>query len=421
MKKIVLKFIYNILAWYTRQYLKKTQPFVIWVTWSVWKTSCRMILYKVLQKHLSELNIYTSPKNFNSELWLIFSIFKIEEYKWGLKELIKLTRKIKKMSQDAEKVYDIIILEYGIDHPRDMDFLLSFVEPDLSVFTKLWSIHVENFWSVENIGNEKFKLIEDTLYKTYLNFDDEFLKRKYSEINIRTEFFNKCPIDFKYIKQWNTVFSKLVFDSKTIKTNILWSENFAYIQLAYFMLEDFWVVLKDFEETFDLENEAWRFNVLEWIHNSILVDSTYNAWPESMDKMIDNVITLRKRLYPDYKLWFVIWDMKELWKFSKDSHIKLSEKLKDNDLLITVWSQTKKYFSKDTINFLSSRQAWAYLKNELDKTTDKYIILFKWSQNTIFVEEALKEVLLNQDDEKKLVRQDSVWLNNKNKFFSKVK
>jgi hypothetical protein len=53
---------------------------------------------------------------------------------------------------------------------------------------------------MENIGNEKFKLIEDTLYKTYLNYDDQFLKSKYSEIEIKSDFFNKLPIDFKYIK-----------------------------------------------------------------------------------------------------------------------------------------------------------------------------------------------------------------------------
>ena len=40
---------------------------------------------------------------------------------------------------------------------------------------------------------------------------------------------------------------------------------------------------------------------------------------------------------------------------------------------------------------------------------EKFIILFKWSQNTIFLEEAIKEVLKNKEDEKELVRQESYW------------
>jgi UDP-N-acetylmuramyl pentapeptide synthase len=43
------------------------------------------------------------------------------------------------------KIYDIIILEYGIDHPSDMDFLLKIAKPNISIFTKLDLIHLSNF------------------------------------------------------------------------------------------------------------------------------------------------------------------------------------------------------------------------------------------------------------------------------------
>jgi UDP-N-acetylmuramyl pentapeptide synthase len=39
-----------------------------------------MILSAILKQFLENKEIYTSPKNFNSELGLIFSIFKIEKY-----------------------------------------------------------------------------------------------------------------------------------------------------------------------------------------------------------------------------------------------------------------------------------------------------------------------------------------------------
>jgi hypothetical protein len=75
--------------------------------------------------------------------------------------------------------------------------------------------------------------------------------------------------------------------------------------------------------------------------------------------------------------------------------------------------ETKKYFWNDVKNFINSKKAWIFLKNILEKTSDKYIILFKWSQNTIYVEEALKQVLLNTSDVDKLVRQDNFWLEKK--------
>lgn len=413
MKKKILKLIYNILSLFTKFYIYRTKPYVIWITWSVWKTSCRMIVFQVLQKYLLDKNIYTSPKNFNSELGLIFSVFKIEKFTPWILSLIKISFKIIFKALFSWKKYDIILLEYWIDHPGDMDFLVNIVKPNISIFTKLDSIHIENFSSKNDIWNEKFKLINSTKNKTYLNFDDEYLKLKFEELNIDKEFFNKIKLESKYYKDWKKILSKINFNNKVIKTNILWNENFLYIELAYLILNNFWVNISNNDESLELENQFWRFNIFSWIKDSILIDSTYNAWYESMKKMIENIRVLKNTIYKDYKLWFVIWDMRELWNFSKEEHEKLYLKLKDNDLLISIWKETKKYFPENIKNFSSSKDAWIYLKSLLYKNSYKYIILFKWSQNTIFTEEALKQVLLNKVDENKLVRQDELWLNKK--------
>jgi len=64
-------------------------------------------------------------------------------------------------------------------------------------------------------------------------------------------------------------------------------------------------------------------------------------------------------------------------------------------------------------NYISSTEAGKFLKKFLEEQDDKYLILFKGSQNTIFTEETLKQVLKNKEDEKKLVRQTSFWLKKK--------
>lgn len=415
MKKILLKIIYNILAFFTRIYLKRTNPYVIWITWSVWKTSCRTIIYHILKKYETKRIVYTSPKNFNSELWMIFSIFKIETFTPWIFSLFKKSLIIIWKSIFCKKQYDIIILEYWIDHPLDMDFLLSIVKPNISIFTKLDTIHIENFSSKEQIWEEKFKLIQNTKDKIYLNYEDEFQKNKYESIKINKDFFNKKIIKSEYIKEREKLYSKIFLKKKTVKTNILWTENFLYIDLAFMILDDLWINYEKREDTISLDLQKWRFNIFTWINSAVLIDSTYNAWPESMKKMIENTYDIREKLFPDYKLWFVVWDMRELWNFSKEDHIKLSRLFETNDLLITVWKETKKYFSKEIKNFTFSKDAWVYLKNILLKSNQKYIILFKGSQNTIFIEEALKQVLLNGEDKNNLVRQEKIWLEKKNK------
>ncbi len=76
-----------------------------------------MVLSQVLEQIQKKKKIYTSPKNFNSELGLIFSIFQIEEYNPSIKDLLKLSLRIFKTSLFGKKKYDILIAEYGIDAP----------------------------------------------------------------------------------------------------------------------------------------------------------------------------------------------------------------------------------------------------------------------------------------------------------------
>ncbi len=71
-------------------------------------------------------------------------------------------------------------------------------------------------------------------------------------------------------------------------------------------------------------------------------------------------------------------------------------------------------------SFSSSREAGKELKVYLESRENKSIILFKGSQNTIFVEEALKEVLDNESDKNKLVRQEVFWREKKEQFFDKI-
>jgi hypothetical protein len=46
------------------------------------------------------------------------------------------------------------------------------------------------------------------------------------------------------------------------------------------------------------------------------------------------------------------------------------------------------------------------------------LVLFKWSQNTVYLEEAVKLVLQNNSDREFLGRQEEWWMKRKEEFFA---
>jgi len=417
MKKIILNILYKMYAILWKAYIKKYKPIVIGVTWSVWKTSCRMIIYQVLKQFLTDKKIYTSPKNFNSELGLVFSIFALERYKPSIKNYIKIWFLFLSELFFWNKKYDIIVLEYWVDHPGDMDFLLKIAKPDYSVFTKLDFIHVQNFESKKQIWDEKIKLIKNTKIKAYLNKQDEYLVENAPKLLVDNQFFNKKhEYKHKYICEDKKIFSLLKIDNSIIKTNIMWEDNFVYLTLAINILKNFKVNYIEAWKYIDLINQNGRFNLFNWVNGSVLIDSTYNAWPASMLKMIENTVYLRNSIFRKYHILFVIWDMRELWVKSRQEHRKLYHYLKSYWKIVSIWKETMENFGHHLWNFKYASDAWLFVKDYLEKSNEKYIVLFKWSQNTIFTEEALKQVLADKRNVKKLVRQDDYWMENKKNY-----
>lgn len=57
-----------------------------------------------------------------------------------------------------KRPYDVTILEYGIDTPGEMSFLLSIAKPHISILTKIDAVHSLQFGNPEEIAKEETKL-----------------------------------------------------------------------------------------------------------------------------------------------------------------------------------------------------------------------------------------------------------------------
>jgi hypothetical protein len=217
-----------------------------------------------------------------------------------------------------------------------------------------------------------------------------------------------------------------------ISSNLIWIENVSYISLWFKILDlvnNHFYKKSFFEKeiknlNIDFKLQPSRFSILPWINQSIIIDSSYNAAPLSVRKIILNVLEIQENFFWDYKKIFCLWEMRELWDFAKEEHEKLAEFVFGKaEFVFVVWESMKKYFlpkmlelwfdSEKVIYFKDSFKLREYLKNFLENSQKKHLLLFKWSQNTIFLEEAIKYILKNKSDEKNLCRQDSYWLSKK--------
>lgn len=125
MKQKLLFQFYRLLGSFARHYITKRKPIVVGINGSVGKTSCRMIITDILKEYLPDNSVYTSPKNFNGELGMSLAIFKIEKRDAGVAGMIKTLIKTFGLAYlSQQKPYDVTVLEYGIDRPLEMEFLL---------------------------------------------------------------------------------------------------------------------------------------------------------------------------------------------------------------------------------------------------------------------------------------------------------
>jgi UDP-N-acetylmuramoyl-tripeptide--D-alanyl-D-alanine ligase len=182
MKQRILTSYYKLLGALARRYIQATKPYIIGINGSVGKTSCRTIITQTLQQLLPQAIVYTSPKNFNGELGMSLSIFAIETYTPSVIGMLQVLGQAMRAtcfsqisSQSTTISPKILVLEYGIDHPGEMAFLISIAKPHISVHTQIDAVHSLQFGSPEKIAREEFLLQENTREIAFVNIDDTYL------------------------------------------------------------------------------------------------------------------------------------------------------------------------------------------------------------------------------------------------------
>lgn len=146
-----------------------------------------------------------------------------------------------------------------------------------------------------------------------------------------------------------------------------------------------------------------------------------------MQMMIALATQIRQELFPERDLILCLGEMRELGQYSDQAHHDLVSQVIHADRLLLVGDEMRRVtlpgllkagYRQDRVTYFSdSRSLGEALDSYMHGSKQLACVLFKGSQNTIFLEEAIKIVLRFTQDAYKLCRQSSRWMKKKELFF----
>jgi len=250
---------------------------VIGITGSNGKTIVKEWLYQLLNE---QLNIVRSPRSYNSQTGVPLSV-------WQLNEQTELG-----------------IFEAGISLPGEMQKLEPIILPTIGIFTTIGEAHQENFSSMEEKCLEKLKLFE-SVEKVIYNEDHPLISYCMEKKGLNDKAFSWSKINTSA----NLFISRIEkeIDRTSIRYRVQGEEyklkDEGLIQIPFtddasiedaihclalilsftFHLSPF----TSFDRFAKLDPVAMRLDVSTGIHNTILINDTYNSDINSLSIALD--------------------------------------------------------------------------------------------------------------------------------------
>lgn len=225
----------------------------------------------------------------------------------------------------APKETEMLIVEMGANHQKEIAQLASIAEPTLGYITNYGKAHLAGFGGVEGIIKGKSELY-DYIAQTaegiaLVNADDSIQLEKSAACRRTT--FGKTNAQFTYTLEEKDEFAGIQFSiataSYTIQSNLSGSFNCMNLAAAVALGRYFDVPAPTIVQA--LTDYVPTMNRVEWrktASNQVLLDA-YNANPTSMSLSIENFAKWHK------DGWLVLGDMFELGEESAAEHRAIVE------------------------------------------------------------------------------------------------
>lgn len=342
-------------------YIKKMNVTTIGVTGSCGKTSTKDMISAALS---SKFKVLKTMGNFNNHLGLPLTILRLDSS------------------------YDVAILEMGMSHAKEIEYLAEIAKPNIVVITNIGLSHIENLGTQENILKAK---MESTTYfdKTnvlIVNGDDAHLNSVSSELYPVVKVGTNDNFDFcaKNISL-NSLSSSFEVLSDSLKgcctLDLPGKHNIINYLLSIAVGKEMGLSLFDIEQGIkNIEKTSMRLDMLD-VNGYTIINDCYNASPDSMKSAIEVQINLNKK-----RNIAVLGSMFELGEISNACHYDLGEYIssKNIDIVFTTGTYTEEYK-----HALKEKCLYFESKDDLISSLKKYVqpgdsILIKASRGAKF-------------------------------------
>ena len=319
---------------------------VVAITGSVGKTTTKELISEIFK---TKYNILKTEGNYNNDIGVPIMLSQIN------------------------KNHDIIILELGMNHLKEIEKLSKMCKPQTAIITNIGTSHIGNLKTQENILKAKMEITKHLKNgNLVINGSDFYLSKikqnnKYSVLKTNENCINNIIKNDKLyfdinIKNKNY---KIEFNipNKYLIENILLAIKVAI--LYQIPVNNIINAINNFKAP----NK--RTNIIKLKNNITLIDDCYNASLESIKSSLSLLEDKKSSLA-------IIGDVLELGSHTEEIHKKIEEELKKikNLKIITVGKNTE--IIKEGIHFNNNDEIIEYLKTiKLENTT----ILIKASRN----------------------------------------
>jgi UDP-N-acetylmuramoyl-tripeptide--D-alanyl-D-alanine ligase len=334
---------------------------IIAVTGSNGKTTTKDIIAHVLGY---KKNVFKTYKNFNNHLGVPLSLLQINPEQ------------------------EIAVLEMGMNHAGEIDFLASVSRPDISVITNVTDAHIEYLGSRENIAKAKGELLPHTSKNGFaiLNGDNPYV-RSISHLNPGKTYFYQLnqqadiyATDIKTTDSGTDFTVHIGNDRFACSIPVFGTHNVSNVLPAIFIARHFGYDAKDITASLlTLAISPMRFELVRHTGDAVIINDAYNASPTSMKSSIHTFADI----LPAFHKILVLGDMYELGDNSDDFHREIGTYINQFpmfEMLVTIGEKSRLISERAKLpsrHFTSKPEAIRFLSGFTD---EKHAFLFKASR-----------------------------------------
>lgn len=321
-------------------YLKKMMPTVVAITGSNGKTTTKDMTEAVLAQ---QFKTYKTQGNYNNDIGLPYTILH--------------------MPDNTEK----LILEMGMDHANEIDFLSKLAEPDVAAITMIGEAHIENLGSRTGIAKAKMEIVSGLAPKGLLIVpaEEQLLPPLTKELpqTIQTFGFEQGDYQAEILEAQKDYTTFKVNDSNEIFTiPVPGQYNVGNALIAYSIGR--WFDLTETQIKAGLADFQLTKNRTQWLKSSSgieILSDVYNANPTAMNLVLDSF----SKMPTQGKRVAVLGDMLELGPDSPSMHASVEAHLNPEEIEdVLLYGAEMNYLREALVQKFAENQLHYFEKSE---------------------------------------------------------